>query len=329
MENGNTQKQEIRWGIIGCGNVTEVKSGPGFQKAEYSRLTAVMRRDGLLAEDYAKRHNVPRWYDRAEALIADPEVDAVYIATPPLNHMEYTLAAAEIGKPVYVEKPMAMNAAECETMIAACRAAEVPLYVAYYRRALPRFLKVKELLDSGAIGEIRCVNTVHLSKPTPDELSGNSTSWRVNPEISGGGHFHDVASHTLDLLDFLLGPITQAQGFSTNQAGLYKAEDLVSGVYRFNSGVQGTGMWCFTAHENKEWTEISGSRGKIVFSTFAEAPVKWIHELGEESFSIAHPPHIQQPLIQLIVNDLLGMGLSPSTGLSALRTNWVMDQLTN
>jgi 1,5-anhydro-D-fructose reductase (1,5-anhydro-D-mannitol-forming) len=195
----------VRWGIIGCGNVTEVKSGPAFQQAEGSELVAVMRRDAALAEDYARRHGVPRWYADAEALIADPEVDAVYIATPPHMHRPYTLAAARAGKPVYVEKPMALNAAECREMIDACEAARVPLFVAYYRRSLPRFLKVKELVDGGAIGAVRTVQ-ITLTQPLalPD---GGELPWRVRPEIAGGGHFVDLASHTLDFLDYVLGPI--------------------------------------------------------------------------------------------------------------------------
>src|SRR5687768_17696565 len=121
----------IRWGIIGCGDVTEVKSGPALQNAEHSRLVAVMRRTGSLARDYAERHGVPRWYDDADALIGDPEVDAVYVATPPDSHKDYTLRAARAGKPVYVEKPMALNFAECQAMVQACRDAGVPLFVAF------------------------------------------------------------------------------------------------------------------------------------------------------------------------------------------------------
>ena len=159
----------IRWGIIGCGNVTEVKSGPGFQKATNSALVAVMRRNAALAEDYARRHGVPRWYADAQALIADPEVDAVYVATPPASHMEYALACARAGKPVYVEKPMARTLAECEAMIDACRSAGVPLFVAYYRRTLPRFLKIKELVESGALGDVRLVTVTLHQKPAPDD----------------------------------------------------------------------------------------------------------------------------------------------------------------
>ncbi|QUL56493.1 Gfo/Idh/MocA family oxidoreductase [Paenibacillus tritici] len=314
----------INWGIIGCGDVTEVKSGPALQKAEGSQLTAVMRRNGALAEDYARRHGVPGWYSKATDLLNDPGVNAVYIATPPSTHMEYTLAAAQAGKPVYVEKPMALNTAECEAMIAACGQAGVPLYVAYYRRGLPRFRKVKEWLDTGAIGEPRFVRTLHMTKPL---TAVSEENWRVDPAISGGGLLLDVGSHTLDLLDFLLGPIQDVNGHASNFGSPYTPEDTVSGRYRFETGVHGTGIWCFNAFSNEDLTEIVGSRGSITFSTFAEQPVILRTEDGEQPEFIAHPPHIQQPLIQSIVDELLGYGTALSTGDTAIRTSRVMDEL--
>jgi predicted dehydrogenase len=317
----------IRWGIIGCGEVTEVKSGPAFQKAEHSALVAVMRRNRDLAKDYAQRHGVPKWYDNAESLIHDPEVDAVYIATPPAFHKEYALAVARAGKPVYVEKPMALNYAECEGMIEACEKASVPLFVAFYRRALPRFLKVKQLLDEKAIGEIRFVNVALYQKPSPNDLDKAKQGWRVKPEISGGGYFCDLASHTLDLLIFLLGPINRVRGFASNQAGLYEAEDIVTGIFHFESGAHGVGTWCFSACSDFDAVEIVGTAGKICFSTFGNDPVTLISKKGRKEFYIEHPPHIQQPLIQTVVNALLGQGLCPSTGRTAAMTNWVMDEM--
>ena len=188
--------RKIKWGIIGCGNVTEIKSGPGFQLAKNSELVAVMRRNSELAKDYAKRHKVPKWYDNAEKLIADPDVDAVYIATPPVNHKEYTITAAKAGKPVYVEKPMAMNTNECKDMIRDCQLAGVSLFVAYYRRALERFLKIKQLIETNKIGEIRfiSINYHDIIKESRDNLP-----WRVDPKTSGGGHFVDLAQHMLNL----------------------------------------------------------------------------------------------------------------------------------
>ncbi len=317
----------IRWGIIGCGSVTEVKSGPGFQLAEHSSLQAVMRRSADLASDYAGRHGVPTWYDKAEDLIHDPKVDAVYIATPPNVHREYTLMAAAARKPVYVEKPMALNHRECQAMVQACEHAGVPLYVAYYRRALPRFLRIREVIESGVLGNVRCVN-VTLYKPVQaDERNPHTLPWRVRPDLSGGGHFVDLASHMLDFLDNAFGPIESVQGHATNQAGLYPAEDMVTGSFVFESGIQGTGLWCATAYERQDRTEIIGTRGKITYATFGNDPVELTTATGTDMLTLENPVHIQQPLIQTIVNALNGQGTCPSTGQSAARTTWVMDQL--
>lgn len=319
--------QTVRWGIIGCGNVTEVKSGPGFQKADDSALVAVMRRNAALAEDYARRHGVPRWYDDAAALIADPEVDAVYVATPPSSHKQHVLACARAGKPVYVEKPMGLNHPECVEMIAACRAAGVPLFVAYYRRTLPRFLKVKELIDEGAIGEPRFV-TVQLSqRPVPEDIDAANLPWRVLPEISGGGRFLDMGSHTLDFLDYVLGPIRSAAGHAANNAGYYPAEDVVTASFAFASGVLGAGVWNFTSFADCDVCEITGSRGKVSFSSFDAQPILLETAAGQTPFPIDNPAHVQQPLIQSAVNELVGAGRCPSTGDSGARTTWVMDQI--
>ena len=320
--------RKVRWGIIGCGDVTEVKSGPAFQKVDHSELVAVMRRTGELAKDYAKRHNVPTWYDDADALINDANVDAVYIATPPGSHKEYTLRVAQAGKPVYVEKPMALNEAECQQMIQACKDAGVPLYVAYYRRAQPRFKKVKELLDAKTIGDVRFVSTTQYQKVSED-IKASSLPWRLQPEISGGGLFFDLASHTLDILDFLLGPIKEVHGMKSNQAKYYEAEDIVTGTYRFQSGVHGVGNWCFTAFENIDKNEIVGSKGKITFSTFGDDPIILTTAVGQEEWTFERPKHVHQPLIETIVKDLTSDSKqAPSTGESGARTNWVMDQLT-
>jgi len=315
----------IRWGIIGCGDVTEVKSGPGFQKANNSALVAVMRRNGDLAADYAQRHGVPRWYDNGQALIDDPDVDAVYVATPPDAHKACTLAAAQAGKPVYVEKPMALNFAECQEMVEACRAAGVPLWVAYYRRRLPKFLQIAELLNTGAIGEPRAVNITFL-RPAGIWDTDN-LPWRVRPEIAGGGLFLDLGSHMLDFLDYALGPIERAAGHAGNQAGLYPAEDTVSGSFVFESGVQGTGLWCFCAHRALDYTEILGTRGKLAYATFDAESIVLTTADGARQIPVSQPEHVQQPLIQSIVDELNGQGRCPSRGESGARATWVMDQM--
>ncbi len=326
------QLTQLNWGIIGCGNVTEVKSGPAFSKIAGSRLVAVMRRNGALAADYASRHGVPRWYDNADALIADPEVNAVYIATPPDSHLEYTRKALTAGKPVYVEKPMGRNAAECEAMNRISEQTGVPLFVAYYRRALPYFVRLKQLIDEKAIGEIRGVHIQIHFQPYEEETGPDAKPrWRVFPELSGGGHFHDLASHQFDYLEYVLGPIREAKGFSVNQAGLYPADDHVAATYLFESGVIGTGSWCFTLNKEQrtDRTEIIGSRGKITFHFFEKYDIHIETPEGSETFHIPYPEHVQQPLIELMVRELLeGKPLCPSTGTSGARANQLLDWIT-
>jgi predicted dehydrogenase len=317
--------ETVRWGIIGVGNVTEIKSGPALQQADRSALVAVMRRSGDKAADYARRHGVPRWYDDPDALIADPEVDAVYIATPPDSHSDYALRVAAAGKPVYVEKPMARTAAECEAMIDACAGAGVPLFVAYYRRAMPRFRTVQELLDGGAIGAPRTVS-VRFQRRSED-VAPADLPWRLRPEISGGGLFVDMGSHTLDLLDWLLGPVTQVSGMAANLGGHYQAEDLVAGAFQFTSGVRGVGLWLFDGDEDRDEVEITGTTGTLRFSTFGQEPMRLSGIHGDRLIEAPYPAPVQQPLIQTVVDELTGRGVCPSTGVSAARTARVVDTL--
>lgn len=328
-----TKLSEVRWGIIGAGDVCEVKSGPALYKIKHSKLVAVMRRDGKKAEDYARRHRVQKWYDDADKLINDPEVNAIYIATPPGSHKEYTLKAASAGKPVYVEKPMARTHQECLDMIEACKHAGVPLFTAYYRRSLPNFLKIQSMLKEGIIGDVRYVSILLNKTLRPDIVgaSGNTDNWRVVPEISGGGYFYDLAAHQLDMMDFLFGPIQDAHGIALNQGSQYAAEDLVMGTFHFENGVVGQGTWCFTTSKvsDREVTTIVGSKGQISFPFFGDHTVT-VQTEGNlpEVMKFDMPENIQQPLIQTIVDELMGNGQCPSTGISGARTNKVMEILS-
>ena len=318
---------QVRWGIIGCGNVTEIKSGPAFQQIEGSSLVAVMRRNGDLAADYARRHHVQKWYEDADQLIRDPEVNAVYIATPPSSHKKYTIAAANAGKPIYVEKPMALNNNECQEMIKACRDNNVPLFVAYYRRALPRFLKIKSLLDEGTIEETRFINVTFCKESAPKDFD-EAENWRINPLLAGGGYFYDLACHSIDLLQFFFGELKSAQGFASNQQKIYNAEDIVTGTLVFENLIHVSFIWNFNAYGSMDRTEIIGDRGKIMFSTFSNDPIILENENGHQQFVIENSEHIQQPLIQTIVDELRGIGQCPSTGMTGAKTNWIMDCVT-
>ena len=311
----------IRWGIIGCGDVTEVKSGPGFESASGSRLVAVMRRNGTLAADYARRHNVPRWFDDGDRLIEDDEVDAVYVATPPAFHMQYALKAAAAGKPVYLEKPMARNAEESDRIRDAFTQAQLPLFVAYYRRALPRFLSIKDLIAKGAIGTVTSV-TSYFAAP----YHRLAPTWRNDAASAGGGHFVDRGSHTLDLIDYLLGPLTDVAGVASNLASNYEVEDTVSLSFRTMCGALGAGLWNFASEVHCDRLEISGTDGQIECSVFEDAPVRLKNSHGVYALEHEKILHVQQPLIQTAVDELLGRGSCPSTGVSACRTAHVMDR---
>jgi 1,5-anhydro-D-fructose reductase (1,5-anhydro-D-mannitol-forming) len=314
----------IRWGIIGCGDVTERKSGPAFQKVENSKLVAVMRRDGVLAADYARRHGVPKSYDDADKLIGDPEVDAVYIATPPGEHLNYALRVCAAGKPAYVEKPMARNFAECQRMFEAFAAAKVPLFVAYYRRALPRFLKARELVYLGQLGQVTGVSC-RFAGPLHHGLDAKALPWRVDAERAGGGHFLDMGCHTLDVLDFILGPLGQVRGQAANVASPYPVEDAVVMRFGTDSGALGTAQWNFASAIGADEIVISGDKAELRMSTFGDDPVVLHTPDGVERFDLPNPEHIQQPLIKTIVDQLSGNGRCESTGISASRTSAVMD----
>jgi len=327
---GYKSLSEISWGIIGCGDVTELKSGPAFNKTGNSKLVAVMRRNAEKAADYARRHGVPKWYSDGSQLINDPEVTAVYVATPPDTHASYAIAAMRAGKPVYVEKPMARNHQECLDMIRVSEETGMPLLVAYYRRSLPSFLKVKELVEAGVIGKSLTVNIrLHKAYGVKDQFA-DTQHWHVNPEISGGGHFYDLASHQLDYLDFLFGPIVEVRGTAKNLAGLYAPEDTVSATFSFGSGVTGTGSWCFVVGEEAEEDviEISGTKGKISFATFQHYEVKLTTSEGTTNFTFRNPENISHNLIRQVVSDLRGEGQCVSTCYSAARTNRVMGEIT-
>jgi len=316
----------IRWGIIGCGDVTEVKSGPAFNKVPDSSLVAVMRRNAAKAKDYAQRHSVPVWYTDAMQLINDPNVNAVYVATPPKYHEEYAIAAMNAGKPVYVEKPMATDTASCLRMMEVSNATNTKLSVAHYRRALPKFLKIKELLDSKAIGDIR---TVRLSMLQPDKssiIANVETNWRVNPAMAGAGLFYDLAPHQLDLMMYFFGAPSESYGIAANQAGLYAAEDVVAGIMRLPGDIIFIGQWCYTVGEGLEEDicEITGSAGKLSFPIFDHQLT--IHTGKEERTEFFQPPaHIQQPMIEKVVQYFLVNGTNPCSAADAIESMRVME----
>lgn len=316
----------IRWGIIGCGNVTEIKSGPAYQKTEGFQVVAVMRRNSNKAADYAKRHGISKYYTDADLLINDPEIDAIYIATPPDSHKEYGLKVAQAGKICCIEKPLAPNYKECEAICNAFKEKNIPLFVAYYRRSLPRFAQIKKWLGDDSIGEVRHIRW-HLSKPASHQDLSKSYNWRTDVNIATGGYFDDLASHGLDLFTYLLGNIKEVTGISTNQQGLYQAKDAVTACWLHESGITGTGSWNFGCSIREDSVEIFGNKGKITFSVFDNDPISLFNEKGKTELYIDNPENIQLYHVENMKNHLLGKSTHPSTGITGAHTSWVIDQI--
>lgn len=322
--------KEIKWGFIGCGEVTEKKSGPAFNEVPGSQVVAVMSRSEKKARSYAERHHIRKWYTDGQELIDDPDVNAVYIATPPSSHATFAIMAMKAGKPVYVEKPLAASYNDCIRINRISEQTGVPCFVAYYRRYLPYFQKVKEIIQSGGIGDVINVQ-VRFSVP-PRDLdyhSGKEMPWRLQPDISGGGYFYDLAPHQIDLLQDLFGVITRAHGYPANRAHLYEAEDTISACFFFESGIPGSGSWCFVGHESakEDCIEIIGDKGSLSFSVFNYEPIRLINSEGKKDIVVPNPPYVQLPIIQKVIEDLQGIGICECTAISATPTNWVLDRI--
>lgn len=320
----------IRWGFIGCGEVTEKKSGPAFNEIEGSSVIAVMCRNAERARLYAERHNIPMWYTDAQALIDNPQINAVYIATPPSSHATYAIMAMRAGKAVYVEKPLAASYVDCIRINHVAQETKMPCFVAYYRRCLPYFLKVKEIIDNGIIGTVTNVQIRFAWPPRQEDYNTpENRPWRIIPNIAGGGYFYDLAPHQFDILQQIFGVIIHAEGFASNCGKLYEAEDTVSACFRFENGLPGSGSWCFVGHESakEDRIELIGTKGILCFSVFDYSPIKLHTSDSIEEIVIENPQYVQKPLIQSVVRTLQGKEDCQSTAISATSVNWVLDRI--
>lgn len=321
--------KEIKWGFIGCGEVTEKKSGPAFSLIEGSSVVAVMSRSADKARSYAQRHGIKRWYTDPQALLDDPEVNAIYIATPPSTHATFAIMAMKAGKPVYVEKPMAANYEDCCRINRISQTTGMPCFVAYYRRYLAYFNRVKQLVSGGEIGNVVNVQIRFAVPPRDLDYNSRNLPWRVQADIAGGGYFYDLAPHQIDLLQEMFGPIIEAEGYTANRGGLYETEDTVSACFRFANGVPGSGSWCFVSHESakEDSIQIIGDKGSVSFSVFTYAPISLHTERGHEFIRVDNPPYVQLPLIKNVVEHLQGTAICTCDCVSATSVNWVVDRI--
>lgn len=321
--------KEIKWGFIGCGEVTEKKSGPAFSLIEGSSVVAVMSRSADKARSYAQRHGIKHWYTDPQALLDDPEVNAIYIATPPSTHATFAIMAMKAGKPVYVEKPMAANYEDCCRINRISQTTGMPCFVAYYRRYLDYFNRVKQLVSGGEIGNVVNVQIRFAVPPRDLDYNSRNLPWRVQADIAGGGYFYDLAPHQIDLLQEMFGPIIEAEGYTANRGGLYETEDTVSACFRFANGVPGSGSWCFVSHESakEDSIQIIGDKGSVSFSVFTYAPISLHTQRGHEFIRVDNPPYVQLPLIKNVVEHLQGTAICTCDCVSATSVNWVVDRI--
>ena len=322
--------KQIGWGFIGCGEVTEKKSGPAFNEVPGSSVVAVMSRNEAKAKSYAKRHNIKRWYTDPQELIDDPNVNAVYIATPPSSHATFAIMAMKAGKPVYIEKPLAASYEDCARINRISEITGVPCFVAYYSRYLPYFQKVKSIINSGTIGTIVNVQ-IRFSVPPRDldYQDAHTLPWRLQPDIAGGGYFYDLAPHQLDLLQDIFGVITRAHGYCSNRAHLYKAEDSISASFFFENGLPGSGSWCFVGHQSakEDCIEVIGDKGMLSFSVYNYDPIQVVTSAGRTNIVVPNPSYVQLPIIRSVIEHLQGIGVCQCTSVSATPVNWVMDRI--
>ena len=312
----------LRWGILGVGDVCERKSGPlAFNQDGSSAVVAVMRRDAAKAEEFASRHKVPRWYSDAELLVADAEIDAIYVASPPSSHLSLAALAAAAGKPTIVEKPIARSYRESAELVAAFEAANVPVFVAYYRRAYPRIQRLRELCRAGA-----ALAHIEYRHTRPAKPNGG---WRVSVTTSGGGHFVDVGSHVLDMLDFCFGPLCNVQPAELRgPAG--GAEEYVSATFTTAAGAAGTAVWDFDASSDEDSLHVHKADGSFIrVPGLMNGDTIEVHASptsgATETFTDAPPAVVHRPFVTSAVDAIRTGDTSAcaSTASSALRTSYV------
>jgi predicted dehydrogenase len=288
-------KATLGWGLIGCGDIARKRVVPALRDLSNSNLVAVSRARADLAEAFAAEFGVPRWYEKWQDLLDDSEVDAVYIATPVHLHVEQACAAAEAGKHVLCEKPMALSVTECDRMIAACRSAGVKLGVAYYRHFYPLIHRIKELIAAGEIGQpiVAQVNAFELFNPP----STDPRNWLLNAEKSGGGPMFDFGCHRIEVLEHLFGRITYTLSLLTNVRFAREVEDTGIAVFHFATGPNAVLTVTHAANEPQDTLDIFGSEGSLHVASLNGGELKITTQAGDRVEN--HPAHsnLHLPLI--------------------------------
>jgi predicted dehydrogenase len=287
---------EVRWGLIGCGDIAAKRVAGALRDTPASALVAVARRRADLAEAFARQHGARRSYADWHDLVRDPEIDAVYVATPVRLHPEHTIAAAEAGKHVLCEKPMALDVDGCQRMIAAARANRVRLGVAYYRHHYPIVARLRSLLSSGEIGTpvLAQVQAFEHFDPGPD----HPREWLLHKSESGGGPMMDFGCHRIEILLDLFGPVEEVNGFPTNvRLRQREVEDTCIARLRFQSGAEAVLAVSHAALESRDSFEIYASAGSARVAVLNQAALRVVTAAGARDEEHPAPANLHQPLI--------------------------------
>lgn len=316
----------IRWGLVGCGDIAAKRVAAALREAPGSTLLAVARRRAELAAEFAQGHGASRSFADWRDLVCDGEVDAVYLATPVRLHLEQAVAAAEAGKHVLCEKPMALDVAGCERMIAAAHAGGVRLGIAYYRHHYPVIARLRQLLASGEIGQpvMAQVQAFDLFDPAPD----HPRAWLLDKAQSGGGPMADFGCHRIEILLDLLGPLAEAHGFPSKvRFEARGVEDTCVAHLCFRSGAEAVLAVTHAAFEPRDRVEVFGSHGSAHVDVLNEGVLRIVTAAGTREERHPPPGNLHQPLVEDFVRAIHDgreptvtgdMGLEVSRALAAI-----------
>jgi len=285
----------LTWGLIGAGDIVQKRVGPALRDSPACDLIAIARARPELAEAAATAFGARRWYADWRQVVADPDVESVYVATPVDLHAAQTIAAAEAGKHVLCEKPMALNVRECDAMIGACRANDVQLGIAYYRHFYPVIARVKRIIASGEIGTpvLAQIDAFERFNPPSDD----PRHWFVEKARAGGGPMFDFGCHRIEVLMNVFGPIRHVTGLVANTAFPREVEDTAAALLQFDSGPSATLTVTHATPETRDTFDVFGTEGSIHIQTLNSGEVRIRTRAGERVE--AHPPdaNIHRPLI--------------------------------
>ena len=294
---------KVSFGLIGCGDIARKRVAPAIRELQNCELVAVNRAQANLAQSFAKEFGARRWYANWRELLQDKEINAVYIATPVYLHVEQTIAAAEAGKHVLCEKPMALDVAECDRMIDACRRNGVKLGIAYYRHFYPVVRRIKEILESGEIGKpvVAQINAFEWFDPPVD----HPRAWLLKKAQSGGGPMFDFGCHRIEVLLDLFGKVGNLKSTMTNDFFQREVEDVGVATFQFEQGVCATLTVAHSAREPQDTLDVFGSKGSLHVSVLNEGTLRVLSESGERTESLPPAANIHQPLIEDFVQAVI------------------------